>query len=61
MERARELLADPRLRVSEVAYAVGFTDANHFAKSFRRHYGLSPTLCRERELSQRHAGDTTPV
>jgi AraC-like DNA-binding protein len=48
MEKAQAMLADPRVRVSEVAYAVGFSDANYFAKSFRRHAGCSPSEYRER-------------
>lgn len=47
MERARGLLEDPRVRISEAAYAVGFNDANYFAKSFRRHTGVSPSQYRE--------------
>jgi len=48
MERAAELLGDPRRRVSEVAYAVGFRDPNYFAKAFRRHFDCSPSVYRSR-------------
>lgn len=43
VQRARELLADPRLTVTEVAYAVGFNDLSHFDKVFRRIAGVPPS------------------
>ena len=48
MERAAELLGDPKSRVSEVAHAVGFRDPNYFAKAFRRHFDCSPSVYRSR-------------
>ena len=39
---AKTLLADRYLRVSEVAYAVGFNDLSHFDRTFRRIVGRSP-------------------
>jgi two-component system, response regulator YesN len=41
--RARVLLADRYRRVTEVAYAVGFNDLSHFARTFRRKVGCSPS------------------
>jgi YesN/AraC family two-component response regulator len=43
VRRAKALLADRYLRVTEVAYAVGFNDLSHFDKTFRRRVGRSPT------------------
>jgi YesN/AraC family two-component response regulator len=43
VSRALELLRDPYLRVSEVAYAVGFNDVSHFDRTFRKAVGQSPT------------------
>jgi len=48
MERAAELLRDPRRHVSEIAYAVGFEDPNYFSKAFRRHFGCAPVEYRAR-------------
>lgn len=43
VHKAREiLLADARMRITEVALSVGFTDLSHFEKSFRRIVGQSP-------------------
>lgn len=42
MERAAALLKNPGIRVSEVAYAVGYDNPNYFGKAFRRFYGCPP-------------------
>ena len=44
--RAKALLADRYLRVSEIAYAVGFNDLSHFDRTFRKVVGCSPTSYR---------------
>ncbi|NWB90001.1 helix-turn-helix transcriptional regulator [Pseudomonas agarici] len=41
IERAAQLLSEQG-RVSDVAAAVGYTNASHFAKVFRRYYGVNP-------------------
>jgi two-component system response regulator YesN len=43
MHKAVELLDDPYNKVYEVAYAVGYSNYSHFAKVFKKNYGLSPT------------------
>jgi AraC-like DNA-binding protein len=43
LEQAARLLADPRLRVKEVQWQVGITDASHFARDFRDRFGMCPT------------------
>ncbi len=43
MRRARELLISSQLNVSEVAYAVGFTDPLYFSRTFRRAFGVTPS------------------
>jgi len=42
VERARELLHDLKLRVTDVAYAAGFQSIPHFNHTFKRYTGLSP-------------------
>ncbi len=42
-ERAKSLLLNPNLRVSEIAYEVGFQSLTHFNRVFKRILGLSPT------------------
>jgi two-component system response regulator YesN len=51
MERAKEMLCDPRNKVNEVAQEVGYADCNYFGKTFKKVVGLSPSEYRERELS----------
>jgi AraC-like DNA-binding protein len=42
-EKARDLLEDPNLRVSEIAFAVGFQSLSQFNRVFRRLSAQSPT------------------
>ena len=47
VEEAKMLLLNPHLRVSEIAYAVGFQSLTHFNRVFRQLTGESPTRFRE--------------
>jgi AraC-like DNA-binding protein len=58
MERAAGLLADPRGRISEAAYAVGFQDPNYFSKVFHRHFGCSPKQYQARLSRASRAANT---
>ena len=48
LERAKALLGVDGARPSEVATTVGFESAAHFAREFKRHYGVPPSQYRER-------------
>ncbi len=50
LERGRELLADPSVRVTEVAYETGFSSSQHFSSAFRKLYGESPSAYRARRV-----------
>ncbi len=43
VERAKNLLLNPNLRVSEIAFEVGFQSLTHFNRVFKRIIGQSPT------------------
>jgi AraC family transcriptional regulator len=43
MNRARELLTDPMLRITDIALAVGFETPSAFAATFRRSVGTTPS------------------
>ena len=43
IEKAKNLLLNPNLRVSEIAFEVGFQSLTHFNRVFRRILGQSPT------------------
>lgn len=46
VEAAKKLLANPQLRVSEIAFEVGFQSLTHFNRVFKEVTGLSPTRYR---------------
>lgn len=48
LERAKELLREGRLNVTEVAFRVGFKSSNYFSYVFKRYEGVSPTAYRRR-------------
>jgi AraC-like DNA-binding protein len=47
MQDATMLLLDTFLSVKEIVARVGFTDESHFAKGFKRIYGVTPTEYRK--------------
>ena len=49
IEHAKLLLHNKNLRVTEVAYEVGFQSLTHFNRTFRKLVGTSPTEYRSRE------------
>jgi AraC-like DNA-binding protein len=42
LDRARDLLVDPRTGVAEVARRVGYESVSHFIKQFRGRFGVTP-------------------
>lgn len=51
MERAGDLLRSTDSPVSVIAEKLGYTDVLSFSKSFRRHFGMSPTAFRKDKLT----------
>jgi two-component system response regulator YesN len=47
MQRAKHLLLDPALRISDIAQQVGYTNPKAFSIAFRKACGIPPTECRE--------------
>ncbi len=52
-ERARELLAESRLKLSIVARRSGFGDPRHFLRAFREAFGMTPGEFRKRTFRRR--------
>jgi AraC family transcriptional regulator len=52
IDRARHLLMQEKLSVSEVALEVGFFDQSHFSVHFKRACGVTPREFRRRFKSQ---------
>lgn len=48
LEDARDRLLNPNLRISEIAYDVGFQSLTQFNRTFKRVFGQSPSEFRER-------------
>jgi len=48
VEKAKNLLLNPNLRISEIAYAIGFQSLTHFNRVFKSVVGESPTTYRTR-------------
>ena len=46
IEKAKNLLLNPNLRVSEIAYEIGFQSLTHFNRVFKHIVGYSPTKYR---------------
>ena len=42
MDEACYLLANPNLRIDEIAARLGYADSSYFARVFRKHVGMSP-------------------
>ncbi|MFT4195750.1 MAG: AlkA N-terminal domain-containing protein, partial [Ottowia sp.] len=53
---AKQLLADTRLPVAQVALAAGFASLRRFNAAFAAHYGLSPTALRRRGAASSAGG-----
>jgi AraC family transcriptional regulator len=51
IERACEMLLDPRRSITEVAFACGFHSSQHFATRFRKQIGCTPSAYRRERLS----------
>src|SRR5262245_44081706 len=56
LEDARTRLLNPNLRISEIAYDVGFQSLTQFNRKFKRVFGQSPSEFRARVSSGRRAG-----
>lgn len=50
VERAKELLRDPRNKFYDVCYAVGYADPSYFSKLFKKYTGLTPSTYRDSAL-----------
>ena len=52
LEKAKQLLNEGKMNVTEVAFGVGYLHHSTFSRSFARHFGISPMAYRlERRLS----------
>lgn len=47
MEKAKELLLAPELKIQNVSDMLGYKDKNYFSKAFKTYFGLSPSEFRQ--------------
>jgi len=50
LKQAAEILSTKKIGISELAYALGFSNLSHFSNSFHEFYGMSP-----KEYAQKHS------
>jgi len=48
LNQAADLLGNKNLTISEIAYALGYTNLSHFSNSFREFHGMSPKEYKEK-------------
>jgi len=48
VERARDLIRESKMPISQIAYETGFAHQSHLSRNMRRLLGVSPTAFRER-------------
>ena len=58
MEQAKTLLQTSRLTVKQIMNGVGVEDKSHFAREFKKAYGLTPTAYRAAHLFAEQANET---
>ncbi|GBD99514.1 response regulator SaeR [bacterium BMS3Abin07] len=46
IDKAKQMLRDGLLSVSEIAYSLGFNDSSHFTKAFKKFEGIPPSRFR---------------
>lgn len=49
MDKARKLLANPYLKIYEVAYGVGYGNEKYFSKVFKKYTGHTPNEYRQKQ------------
>lgn len=51
MDKAKELLDDPSLKIQVISEMLGYKDKNYFSKAFRNYYAVSPSEYREKRAN----------
>jgi len=54
LDAARDLIADQKLPIKEIAHTLGFSDVYHLSKQFKRRFGVPPATFR-RSIQSRFA------
>ena len=51
LQNAKRLLRSTGMSITEIAYAVGFSDSNYFSSVFKKHTGMTPGEYRSKQPS----------
>lgn len=57
LSAAKSLLLQTKLQVQAIAEATGFPDIHHFSRKFKRRFGASPSVWRQRRLEPENASE----
>ncbi|WP_415839628.1 helix-turn-helix domain-containing protein [Paenibacillus tarimensis] len=49
MQRAKQMLVTSRASLKDISHLVGYQDVYYFSRSFKKHFGLSPSRFSKRE------------
>jgi transcriptional regulator GlxA family with amidase domain len=60
LRRARELILQSQMSITQIAVSCGFQSACHFSKSYRALYGRTPRSERQPVLGTQHSAATAP-
>lgn len=52
IKKAKQLLCDPKLRISDISDIVGYSDVSHFSRVFKKETGLSANEYRNNEVKK---------
>ena len=50
LEKAKELLIETNHSIYDIAFSVGYPDANYFSRSFSKVYGFTPSRFRQASI-----------
>lgn len=51
MQRARDLLINPTIKIQDISERLGYADNNYFSKAFKNYYGISHSQFRKKNGS----------
>lgn len=51
MSAAKRLLADSQKKIHEISLALGYQNADHFSRVFRKHYNITPSQYRNNSMT----------